>query len=147
MNLNDAADGIVAVINAIDSDIRFYSEANELHSDVTRMTGEVSFRAPKIVGPVRNSPWEYEAVLTLATGTNKKDWPDAIRRLREYGSPFGTKSIYQALIADQTLAGKVKSCLPKQGGLLEERLVVFTDGERWTQQLIFAVRIGAEEAA
>lgn len=145
MNLNDASDGLVAVINDIDDEILFFPEAVEAHPPAPLVTGEITFRAPTVLGPVRNSTWEYEAVLTLVTPANVPGWPDAIRRLRQYASPFGDKSIYQAIVADQTLGGKVKSCLPKQGGLSVEERLKFPGGDRWIVEMLFAVRIGPEE--
>lgn len=143
--LNEASDALVAVVNDIDPDIRFFAEPVESHPTTPGVTGEVMFRLPVIKGPVRNSTWEYEAVLTLTTQANKPGWGAAVRRIREYASPFGPKSIYQAIVEDQTLGGIVKSCLPKQGGLVNEILFTFPGGSRWTIEMLFAVRIGPEE--
>lgn len=145
--LNDASDALVAVVNGIDADIRFFPEPVESHPTTPGVTGEIMFRLPTIKGPVRNSTWEYEAVLTLITQANKPGWPGALRRIREYASPFGPKSIYQAIVEDQTLGGVVKSCLPKQGGLANEVRVLFPGGDRWTIEMMFAVRIGPEEVS
>lgn len=143
--LNEASDAIVAVVNGIDEGIEFFPEPRESHPVAPLVTGEIYFRAPVIKGPMRNSTWEYEATLLLATLANVPGWSEAIRRMREYASPFGAKSIYQAIVEDQTLGGVVKSCLPKQSGASSEQRVKFPGGDRWTVELQFAVRIGPEE--
>lgn len=143
MTLNDASDGLVAVINAIDAGIRFYPEPIENHPTTPTVTGEIVFRMPTVKGPVRNSPWEYETIVTLTTAANRPGWAAGLRRIREYASPFGDKSIFQAIVADETLGGTVLSCLPKTVGMLDERRVQFADGDRWTIEMLFVTRIGA----
>lgn len=145
MNLNDAAAAMVDAINKIDDGIHFFPTATLDHPDEPQVTGEIAFRQAEHGGAFAQSAWAYEAILTLTTQANMEGWQDALFRMREYASPFGPKSIFQAFARDQTLGGKVRSCLPKQGGLLDERRIKFGDGDRWTQDMTFEVRIGPEE--
>ena len=144
MTLNDAADGIVAVVGAIDNGIRFYPEPVEEHAGSPSVTGEITFANMAMVGPTAGGRWTVDATLLITTRASQGGgWAAAIRRNRGYMSPHGDKSIIQAILADDTLGGRVVSCLPKQGGMFDERRIEFADGDRWTQELVFVVRLGA----
>lgn len=141
--LNDAADGFEAVINAIDSTtVKFYSEPEEKPvADGAVVNGELFFRNFKQVGSMGASDWNVEAVIELSTPSNKTNWSDAIRRIRDLTSPTGSMSIYQAIAADPTLGGRVVAVVPIDLGLVEEVHKKFHDGVRWTQELRFKVRL------
>lgn len=143
--LNVAADALVAKINAIDASIIFYPEPIEAHAQTPGLvTGEISMRNLVPVGAIgRAAHWDVDAVLLLATMANVPNWPTAIRRLRSYASPFGAKSILQKVYDDETLGGHVVSCRPLTGGLTGEQRLKFPDGDRWTVELTFRIRIGA----
>ena len=143
--LNDAADGLVAVINAIDGGIHFFPSATKDHPKLPTVTGEIAFRQLEMESAMPDGAWKCEAVLTLTTRANAEGWMDALRRMRDYASPHGEKSIFRAIIANKTLGGRVRTCLPKRGGLLDERRVRFPDGDRWTQDMLYEIRIGPEE--
>lgn len=142
--LNIAADALAAVVTGIDDGIRFYPEPVEAHATSPGVTGEISMRNLVPKGAIgRAGRWDVDAILLLATPANKPGWSGAIRRLRSYASPFGEKSILQALYEDQTLGGAVVEIVPLSGGMPGEQRIKFPDGDRWTVELAYRIRIGA----
>lgn len=143
-SLNDAADGLEAIINAVDATITFYSEPTELLSPPTPagIAGEVYFSAMKAVNPA-DKIFEVTADVELSTPADVSGWSAAVRRIRTLTSPFGSGSILTAVRADKTLGARVNSCLPIGGGLSAEVLKGFQDGHRWTARLRFAVQLTA----
>lgn len=141
--LNNAADGFEAVITAIDSSVTFYSEPEEKPNALAAgaVNGEVFFRNSKQVGALGTSHWDIEAILELSTPSNRPGWSGAVRRIRDLTSPTGTNSIYQAIAADPTLGGRVVAVTPIDRGLVDETRKKFHDGDRWTQETHFKVRI------
>lgn len=141
--MTQACVSLAAVVTAIDSSILFYATPVESHPDVPSLTGEIACRNLVQVGPTLNSPWDFDAVLTLTAKANQPDWAGSITRLRDYASPFGTKSIIRTVLQNETLSGGVTHCRPLQGSLTGETRLKFPDGDRWTVELTFRIRIGA----
>lgn len=142
--LVEAADALADVVTAIDSGIRMYDTPLEAHPPSPEVTGEITCRNLVQRGAVgRNAPWDFDAVLLLATRANVPGWPEGVRRIRLYASPFGAKSIIQAVYDDETLGVAGLVCRPLLGSLTGEQRVKFPDGDRWVCELTFRIRIGA----
>jgi hypothetical protein len=144
-SLNDAADGLEAIVEAIDSTIAFSPEPNELASPATvaGIYGEVFFSGLKATNPA-DQVFEVVAEIELSTPADVDGWSAAVRRIRTLTSPFGSGSVMTAIRADKTLGGRVSSCLVAPGSLGAETLKGFQDGNRWTApRLRFIVRLTA----
>lgn len=140
--INDAADGLKAIGDAISgASIRFYAEPEEKPGGAD-VTAEVDFSNLVMVNPAALS-YDVDVVVEFATPSNLKDWSSAIRRLRDFLSPFGSKSFIAAINANPTLGGKVEFCQLRSGGLQLATRKRFADGDRWTQELYLRVRLAA----
>lgn len=148
-SLNDAADGFKAVFEAIaPGKVRFYPEPEEKPSTEADVTAEVFFQSA-VMANVNASLYDVDAIIELSTPANKPGWSGAVRRLREMTSPHGPKSVYTAIVGDpvlgivgdNTLGGRVHSALPLDRYLRVEARKKFADGERWTQEIGFRVRL------
>jgi hypothetical protein len=141
--MTQACASLAAVITAIDSGVLFYATPVEAHPDAPSVTGEIACRNLVQKGPMLNSPWDFDAVLTLTAKANEPDWSGSVTRIRDYASPFGAKSIIRTVLQNETLSGGVMHCLPLLGSLTGEQRVKFPDGDRWIAELTFRIRIGA----
>lgn len=142
--LTVACDALADKINTIDSGVFFYDTPVEADIPSPQVTGEITCRNLIPVGSIGVAAhWDFDAVLLLTTKANTPGWQEGIRRIRDYASPFGAKSILQKVYADHTLGGLVVGCNPLTGGLTGEARVKFPDGDRWTCELTFRIRIGA----
>lgn len=141
--LNDVADGFKAVANAIDPSIRFYAEPDEKPDGAGgKINGEVFFRNLKMVNAAAKL-YDVDAIIELSTPANQQDWSAAVRRIRDLASPYGTRSLWAAVIENPTLGGRVGSARALDGALLDETRKKFADGDRWCQEIGFKVRLAA----
>ncbi len=132
-SLNDAADGLAAIVNAIDDAIEMYSEPAEILSppEVAGIAGEVYFSGLHAINPA-DLIHEVTADLEFSTPADVEGWRAAVRRIRTLTSPYGSGSFLAAIRADKTLGGRVHSCLPAPGSLGAEAIKGYQDGARWT---------------
>lgn len=142
--LNDAADGFEAIGTALDSSISFYSEPVEnLHTATpTGIAAEVFFSGIRMVNPAARL-YEVTATVEFSTPSHISGWSAAVRRIRDLTSPYGSLSFWAAVLDDDTLGGRVTSCVPVQGALGTETRKGFNDGERWTAEISFRVQLAA----
>jgi len=138
--LNGTADGFRVIAEALDPSVRFYPEPDEKALGI--IAGEVFFRNDKMLNAT-NTLWEVDAVVEFSTAANLPGWSAAVRRIRDLTSPFGAKSLRQAVIQDDTLGGNVHHVTPIDRGLMDEARKKYHDGDRWTQEVWFRVRLKA----
>lgn len=131
---NAIADALQAVVQAIDTDVRFYPEADE--KPAGGVSCEVWFTGVQRRSHGTSGAWEMDATIELSTRANAPDWSAALRRIRAMSDPYGSTSILAAIEADITLGGVVTGCLPRAGGATGEELrKKYMDGDRWTREL------------
>jgi len=144
-SLNDAADGFEAIIEAIDSSILFYSEPEEILSPPTEagIAAELFFSRLRAVGPA-DKLFDVDATIEFSTPSHAAGWSAAVRRIRALTTPFGALSVWAAVRANLTLGARVVSALPAGGGSLGgEVRKGYQDGDRWTAEARFIVRLQA----
>jgi len=134
---NAIADALKTVVEAIDTDVRFYPEAEEKPGGAAAgVACEVWFSGTRRLSHGTTGPWVTDATVELSTRANSPGWSEAIRRIRAMSDPYGSTSILAAIEDDITLGGVVTGCLPHPSGAISEEVrKKYADGDRWTKEL------------